>query len=257
MIQADCDQIREELDAFVDGELRGAELRRVADHVETCGLCAEEVDCRRRLGGLMRESIADEYQIVLPVGLAAGVVARTRAETYFSWRAALGRAVEDWHWVIVGGGAVTSTFLAMLFCAALLLFGTATPDAASLSSLGFNLSTSPGSLYAEVSQRDGDVMLVRLDTGNGAAAATPLPPIMRRFDEQRELVDALGQTLVRRGAFVQLAAMPEAERRYTESLLSNLARLRLSDPTVRPLDPLTVYRLHLVANTDVTAKGLD
>src|SRR4029450_8852839 len=96
----------------------------------------------------------------IPPGLAAGVVARTRAESYFSWRAGLSRAVDDWHWVIVGGGAVTSTFVAMLFCAGLLLFGTATPNAASLSTLGYNLTVSPGALYAEVAQQGGNLMMV-------------------------------------------------------------------------------------------------
>src|SRR5688572_5048957 len=128
MISADCDVIREELDAFVDGELRGSDLRRVADHLGGCRPCTDEVEERRRLGGLIRDSVSGGYHHPIPGGLAAGVVARTRAESYFSWRAGLGRATDDWHWVIVGGGAVTSTFVAMLFCSMLLLFGTATPN---------------------------------------------------------------------------------------------------------------------------------
>lgn len=255
MITADCDVIREELDAFVDGELRGADLRRVSDHLDGCRPCTEEVEERRRLGGLIRETVAGSYHTPIPTGLAAGVVARTRAETYFSWRAGLSRAVDDWHWIIVGGGAVTSTFVSMLFCAALLLFGTATPNAASLSTIGYNLTVSPGSLYAEVSQQGGSLMLVQLDTGEATPA--PLPAILRRNDEERLLVELLGQALARGGAFVQLAAMPEAERRYTEYLLANLARVRRAEPVVGPFDQLTVYRLHLVTNTDVTAKGLE
>jgi hypothetical protein len=254
MITADCDVIRQELDAFVDGELRGGDLRRVAEHLDGCRLCSDEVDDRRQLGGLIRDSVAGSYHQPIPTGLAAGVVARTRAETYFSWRAGLGRAVEDWHWVIVGGGAVTSTFVSMLFCAALLLFGTATPNAASLSTLGYNLSVSPGALYAEVSQQGGNMMLVQLDTG---ASSTPVPGLLHLSDEERQLVEMLGQTLARGGGFVQLAAMPEAERRYTEWLLANLARVRRAEPNVGPLDQLTVYRLHLVTNADVSAKGLD
>src|SRR4030095_8515813 len=131
MISADCDVIREELDAFVDGELRGADLRRVADHLDGCGPGRDEIEERSKLGGLIRDTVAGGYHQPIPPGLAAGVVARTRAESYFSWRAGLSRAVDDWHWVIVGGGAVTSTFVAMLFCAGLLLFGTATRNAPS------------------------------------------------------------------------------------------------------------------------------
>jgi hypothetical protein len=255
MITADCDLIHADIDAFVDGELRGADLRRVASHLESCRSCAEEVADRRHLGGLIREAVAAAYQQPIPQGLAAGVVARTRAESYFSWRAGLGRALEDWHWVIVGGGAVTSTFLSMMLCAAMLLFGTATPNAASLSALGNSLRASPGSLYAEVSQRGSGLMLVQVDTGDGVT--TPLPPPLRRGGEERDLVDALGQTLDRWYALGHWESMPEAQRRYAESLIDNIARARLVEPEVNPVTPLTVYRLHLVANTDVTAKELN
>jgi hypothetical protein len=257
MIRADCDWIRDDLDAFVDGELRGAELRLVAQHLESCRRCAEEIESRETLGGLIRASVADGYQSPIPGGLAAGVVARVRAESYFSWRAGLSRAVEDWHWVIVGGGAVASTFLAMLFCSALLVFGTAAPDGDSLSALGANLRSSPGSLYAEVSRQGGDqnLILVQLDTGEGSA--TPLPLILRRADEEQRFVDALGEALLRGGPMSTLATMPEAERRYAEWLLENIARVRRAEPAVGPLGALTVHRLHLVTNTDVTAKGLE
>lgn len=193
MITADCDLIREEIDAFVDGELRGVELRHVTEHLDACRACADEAEIRRHLGRVIRDTVAGEYRHPIPAGLAAGVVARVRAESYFSWRSGLGRAVEDWHWVIVGGGAVTSTFLAMLVCSVMLVFSTATPNAASLSSLGFSLSASPGSLYAEVSQKGGDVMLVQLDTGDETLSS--LPPVLRRTIGERQLVDALGQAL--------------------------------------------------------------
>lgn len=253
MISADCDLIREELDAFVDGELRGVDLRRVTDHLDRCRPCAEEIEVRRQLGGLIRDAVAEAYQQPVPAGLAAGVVARTRAESYFSWRAELGRAVEDWHWAIIGGGAVTSTFLVMMLCIFVLFFGTATPNAASLSSLGNNLLTSPGSLYAEVSQRGSGVVVVQLDTGEDVLS--PLPAGLRRTDQQRQLVDALGQTLG--SAPVEPSSMTEADRRYTEWLLDNIARVLREEPSLNPVSPLTVYRLHLVASADVRAKGLD
>ena len=254
MISADCEVAREELDPFLDGELRGADLRRVQDHLDGCRSCTDEVEARRKVGGLIRDAVAGGYQAPIPAGLAAGVVARSRAESYFSLRAGLGRAVDDWHWVIVGGGAVTSTFVAMLFCAALLIFGTATPNAASLSTLGYNMSVSPGALYAEVSQQGGGMVLVQV---GGDDSTRPLPPVVRHTDEERLLVELLGQALVRGGAFVHVASMPEAERRYTEWLLTNLARVRRAEPMVGPFDQLTVHRLHLFTNTDVTAKGLN
>lgn len=258
MISADCDAIRDLLDAFVDGELRGEDLRLVDHHVESCRLCADEVESRRALGGLIRDSVASSYQVPISNGLAAGVVARVRAESALSWRAGLSRAVEDWHWVIVGGGAVTATFMSMLFCSALLLLGTAPLRPDSLSALSTNLSTSAGSMFAEVSRAGAKnqdaVMLVELET-----SATPggsLPLVLTRLEQERNWVDALGETLASGGPLVQLASMTEPERRRTEWLLDNITRLRGAEPSVAPVGTLQVHRLHLVTNTAVTAKGL-
>ena len=136
----------------------------------------------------------------------------------------------------------------MLFrSAALLLFGTATPNAASLSTLGYNLTVSPGSLYAEVSRQGGSLVLVQVDNGD---APSPLPAVVRHTDEERVLVELLGQALVVGGT------QTAAQQQYIEGLMANLTRVRRSEPIVGPLDQLTVYRLHLVTNTDVTAKGL-
>lgn len=258
MITADCDSIRHELDSFVDGEMRGAELRHVADHIENCRRCAEEVESRRELGGLIRESVADAYHVPVASGLAAGVVARVRAESYFSWRGVLARGVEDWHWIIVGGGAVAATFVCMLFCSALLLMSTPVPDADSLSAMGKTLQSSPGRLYAEVSEAGRDqFILVQIDGMDYRAPSPDLPLslIMGRSDEERQYVEALGAALLRKGAFVELSAMPERERRYAEWLLENIARIRRQELSVAPMGPLTVRRLHLV--TDVTTKALN
>ncbi len=50
--------------------------------------------------------------------------------------------------------------------------------------------------------------------------------------------------------------MPEKERKQTEWLLDNITRMRSVEPAVGPMNTLKVYRLHLVTNTEVTAKGL-
>src|SRR5262245_377367 len=98
MISADCDSVRDDLDAFADGELRGDELRYVAQHVEACRRCTEEVEVRRAVGGMIRDSASHWHKFTAPSGLASGVVTRVRAESALSWRSVLNRAVEDWHW---------------------------------------------------------------------------------------------------------------------------------------------------------------
>jgi len=257
MISADCDLIRDDLDAFSDGELRGDDLRRVSEHVSSCRYCTDELHARAAVGESVRGALGINA-VAVPAGLASGVVARIRAESALSWRAMLNRAVEDWHWAIVGGGAVSATFASALFCSALLVFGTAAPQADSLSALGTRLLESPGVMYAEVvpegpGQRD--LMLVQLATS--AAPSEPYPSVFSRDrdDEERLMVNALAETLARSGG-INGAAMSAATRKQTEWLLNNIMRLRSGEPAVGPYGALRVYRLHLITNTEVTAKGL-
>jgi hypothetical protein len=260
MISADCDAIRDALDAFVDGELRGEELRLVAAHLDGCRLCAAEVEDRRALGGLIRESLSAAGQRPLPDGLAPGVVARVRAESAQSWRAGFSRAVEDWHWVIVGGGAVTATFMSTLFCSALLVLGTLPPRPDSLSALSTNLSSPAGTMFAEVSPsgtKDPSLMLVEIETSAEPGSAWPATPLtMTRGAQERSWVDALGATIGSGGPLTQLSSMNESDRRRTEWLLDNITRLRGAEPVLPTASTLQVHRLHLVTNTSVTAKGL-
>ena len=256
MISADCDLVRDDLDAFADGELRGDDLRRVAQHVEGCRPCAEELDVRQSLGGLIRDT-ATLYRPAVPRGLASGVVARIRAESAQSWRSVLRRSTEDWHWAIVGGGAVSATFVSALFCVALLIFGTATPAADSISTLGKNLRESPGAIYAEVSRQGAtraEVMLVQLETS--AAPSGVYPDVFTRGDEERALVNALAETLAAAGPLQDLSRLSADARSRAQWLLTTIARLRAAEPLVGPFGALQVHRLHLVTNTEVTAKGL-
>jgi hypothetical protein len=256
MIRADCDSVRDDLDAFADGELRGDELRYVSQHIDSCVRCTEEVEIRRSVGGMIRES-ASQWRQQPPAGLASGVVTQVRTESSLSWRAVLNRGAEDWHWIIVGGGAVMATFVSTLFCSALLLLGTATPRADSLSAMVTNLQTSPGQMYAEVSRQGAysqEVMFVQIETS--AEPVGVMPDILAREGEEGLWVAALAQSLAGGGPLGQLAAMPEKERKRTEWLLDNITRMRSMEPAVGPMTALKVYRLHLVTNTEVTAKGL-
>jgi hypothetical protein len=256
MISADCDLIRDDLDAFSDGELRGDDLRRVSEHVSSCRYCTDELHARAAVGESVRGALGLSA-VAVPAGLASGVVARVRAESALSWRAMLSRAVEDWHWAIVGGGAVSATFASALFCSALLVFGTAKPQADSLSALGTRMLESPGVMYAEVAlPGQPDLMLVQLATS--AEPSEPYPSVFShdREDEERLMVNALAETLARSGGRLDWTAMSAATRKQTEWLLDNIMRLRSGEPAVGPYGALRVYRLHLITNTQVTAKGL-
>jgi hypothetical protein len=255
MIRADCDAIRDDLDAFADGELRGAELRRVSQHIESCKRCAEEVEVRESLGGLIRDAMTERHGVSVPSGLAAGVVARARAESYFSLRAVASRAFEDGHWLLVGGGAVAATVVC-LAVALVVLAGATTPrDLDSLSARGASLRAPSGVLYAEVSRTggDGDVMLVQL--GREDAEQKP-PPSILDVGEERWLVNALSQALARRDAG-ETGTLSDTDRRYTEWLLDSIVRARRVSTGIGRVGALTVHRLHYVTNTEVIAKGLE
>jgi anti-sigma factor RsiW len=256
MISADCDAIRDDLDAFVDGELRGGTLRLVARHVESCSRCADEIEARASLGGQLRDALASTYEAPMPEGLAAGVVARVRAESALSLRALMRRGAEDWHWALVGGGAVTATFVSTVLSAALVLLGMMSPSAGSLSAMGQAMRTPAGPLYAEVSRQGADQKVIVVQLNTGSSAALQPPPYLGRQSEEAQWVGELADQLAASGHAGDWASFSPEEREYTQWLLANITRARLASPRVGASEGLTLHRLHLVTNTEVTAKGL-
>jgi len=253
-----CASLREHLGAYVDGELSGVEMIRVSQHLEDCADCASRIDELRGIGGLLRDAPLADAPAPSLAGMASGVITRVRAESAQSWRHFFRRGVDDWHWLIVGGGSVVATFASMVFASALLFFGPdpARPD--SLSALITNLGSRAGTLLIEATPvgDDKDSMLMEVDTGNQRADGDVVVPAMLGFPTERDLVDALNQAVVPQGRLVELSAMPEVERRYTESLLDNINRFRLGESTYGA-GPLTVHRVRLVTNTGVSAKAME
>ena len=144
-----CKAVHSQFNEFVDGELAGAEMLRVSQHLETCVTCADAVAGLRGLGAVLREAASVEAAVPPMLGLAGGVVSRIAAEESQSWRGIFRRGVDDWHWVIVGGGSVAATFISVVFAAALLLFGPVPVREDSLSALISNLGAPAGRLLIE------------------------------------------------------------------------------------------------------------
>lgn len=109
-----CAAVRNQLNAFADGELRGDALRRVSHHVEQCSVCSASVDDISDLGNILRSGLELEAELPDLAGLADGVVSRVRAENHESWRGMFERATEDLHWVLVGVGSVAAAFVSAL-----------------------------------------------------------------------------------------------------------------------------------------------
>jgi anti-sigma factor RsiW len=248
-----CATHRDALGAFVDGELSVAETQRVSGHLDGCASCAGEVDRLRGIGALLRGAARMHEAPPPMLGLAGGVVARIGAEAAQSWRAMFGRAVDDWHWVIVGGGSVAATFVSMLLVTALLFFGPAPMQQNSLAGLMSSLETHPGTLLVEVGDSR-DTRLLQVATG---AASVRVMPAMLGISEQ-DLVSAFTNAVVsKRGGLVDFASMPATERRALDLLLTRINGFRNGPAPASMTGQLNVLRIRLIATTGVSAPPLE
>jgi anti-sigma factor RsiW len=245
-----CTVHRDDLGAFVDGELTGAESLRVAEHLETCSGCATEAERVRQLGSLLRNAAETDSPTPEMAGLASGVVTRVNAENAQSWPAVINRGFDDWHWIIVGGGSVAATFVSMLLVTAVLLFGPSPVQQDSLAGLLSSLNTHPGTLLVEVGDTK-QPQLVQVDTG---AANVRVVPAMLGVDEADLVSQVMNLVVTDRGHIV--AKMPAAEWRNTESLLQQIGEMRGARAPFGAASRLNVLRVRLLVNVGVSARGL-
>ena len=250
-----CDLVRPRLAAYVDRELPGAEMLRVSHHIDSCSECAREADSLSELGQLLRSAAQADPMPVIPDGLAAGVIARVGAEAAQSWRAMFSRAVEDWHWAVVGAGSVAATFVSAVIVAVVVIFGPAPARSDSLAALMANLQQSPGHFYIEgrrVGIDSRPVMLLVESGANGSGAGVVPASLDMGTETEADLVLALLGVVDRRG----LKAMSEPDRIYAEQLLDRISAMRAPAIPSGPAGQLIVYQLRLLASTGVSAKML-
>jgi hypothetical protein len=254
-----CDAVRQKLSAFVDGELPGGDMLGVAEHLAICRECAGEVDGMRDLGEELRGMAASAAPAPALDGLADGVISRVRAEASQSWRAVFARAIEDWHWAVVGLGSVAATSTTLLFVSMLLTFGPEPASSESLAALMNNLRRPAGTviLMATPIGHDQEATLMMLDNGGSGAAGQGLGTLPPEFTTQtdRDLVEALTDVVTDKGRLVNLNAMQPDARRYAEWLMDEISRIKSSGPSRVP-NSVKVHLVGLVTTTGVTAKGL-
>ena len=256
MITTEC-SVHRDLAAFVDGELRGASVLEVINHIEACRECAAEVAYLRSIGDTIRSTIQVESGPLLE-GLASTVISRTRAESAESWPGIFRRAREDWHWMIVGSGAVAATLVSTLALSAILAFGPKPDRADSISSYYTNLGAPAGDLYFLATPVGQDQEPVWLDETGGLASSARVVQaswFVTRARAEAELVGALQDAVTDGGHTLALNRMSPQRRRLTESLLAEISRYRTTGP-IPPGAPLEVHEVRLEASARVTAKGL-
>ncbi len=182
----------------------------------------------------------------------------------------LARASEDWHWMMVGGGAVAATFVCAVLLSCVLAFGPRPAREDSLAALITTLTSPSGELFASVTPKGHDqdpVFLPVADGGDGDASVVtasmtgpaPMPAVYGGMSPANEseaaLVRQLEVAVTRKGRVVTMDEMDPVDRHYTESLLDRISKLRLTDQAALEATPLVVHQFRLIQRTDVTAKG--
>jgi hypothetical protein len=241
-------EIHEWLGPFVDGELAGAEWRRVSTHLEQCADCSGEVESILAMGEALR--LKADRQMPDLDGIASGVLARVRAESAQSWRRLFERAFEDSRWALVGAGSLAATFICTLFVWAVVGQGAARETDDSMAARMRNLGSHSGVLML-VASRDAGQELMYFDNGRRVIAV----PYMFRSSTDSLLVGKLMDVITRDGRLMDLAMMSEAQRREAESLLQQMNPLSQPETPRPAFGALVVHELHLVADP-VTVRGL-
>lgn len=255
---------------YVDGELSGTERLGVSRHLESCADCLEDAKALRRVGDLLRNAVELDPTPAGLDGLASGVISRTVAERAQSWKAVCERAVEDWHWFLVGFGSVTAAFVSITFVSAVLHFGPAPQREDSVSALLSNRdwqvknSEGGGSLYVWMTpggRNDWRIMLTGKERAEAAAEAiAQVPDALAGLTTEGDLAGALGDALNRTGQPIDVQAMDAGTRSLSEALLHQLTEINKSNRQKElqgdsAAGPSSVYRMQVVTNTEVSGKG--
>jgi anti-sigma factor RsiW len=247
-----CLDVRRVIDAYVDGELTGAQRLQVGSHLASCSHCAQEESALRDLGEMLRDAARLSPQPVEELnGLAGGVVSRIGAEAQQSMGAKWSRVSEDWHWVFVGGGAFSAAFVAALF-----VFVALYTPATEARQMGETVGTL--CLMAVPEDGTGEPVMLAYERELGTARPGPAcsVPASIGWKGQQALVQALETSLMRDGKLSSFSSLSAEDREEVENILREIGRFHASAPSRRPAGLTHVSGMHLELNAVVTAAGL-
>ncbi len=244
--------VRGQIDAYVDGELTGAQRLRVGSHLASCRDCAEEEAALRDLGDMLRGSAA-----LRPVplreleGLAGGVLSRIGAEAQQSFRAKWSRVFEDWHWVAIGSGACSAAFVSAVFVFAALYSPTTQARQMNEKVGTLCVMAVPAGGTGEPVMLEYERELGTARSGRGCAV-----PASFGWKAEQALIAALDTSLMREGRLASFASLSLEEREEVENLLAEIGRMRRSVPSSLPSGVTRVSGMHLQLIEVVIASGL-
>lgn len=246
-----CRKAQQNLAAYFDGELGGADRLAIASHLDGCAACSADIDSLQALGDLLRGAVPAPPPAEMLAGLAPGVVSRISAEDRQSLRARLSVLFEDWHWVAVGSGACSGAFVSALLVVAMLY--------------------SPTTQFRQLNERVGTLYIMTLP-GDGSGQPNVLEysdalgapsadyryslPASYGWRGEQELVSQLDRSLMRHGRYLRFDELSADDREEVSRLMEAIIRSRQSQPSRRPSGPASVTSMHLYINEHVTAAGL-
>ena len=114
-----CDEVRESLSAYLDGELEDSLTEHIGAHLETCGDCVEDLEELSRLSRLL----APARRCTTPEGLWARIAAHVSATSAQPGRRPSTATVEAsrlagrWRWVAAAASVGLATFVSSYWVA--------------------------------------------------------------------------------------------------------------------------------------------
>jgi hypothetical protein len=239
-----CDHVREQLAAYVDGELPVGERVRIQQHIQECVACRLESVELCEIGHALRTASASMTDPSPDTGrLTSAVLERVRVERQFSFATQVRALFDDMHLVWAGLGA-TAAVLICVFASAGVLHAASRERPDSLAGL-IDYLANPGSNANPV--RLDDYMLAPR-----ASFDTPMPVAT----EDAEL--AVAAVVTREGRVQNLEVVEEQARvlrvkpQVMLAMLDAAARARFEPAKAGGL-PVAVSMVWLLSTT--TVKG--
>jgi len=249
----DCQIVQPQLEAYVDGELGGADVLRVLHHLDDCEHCSAEAAGLRAIGLALRLEAPPEDAPLSFGSMASAVMARRRADQAASWSGLLSRAQEN-HWLMIGGGATVATLVSTFVLSVILAFGPRPERGDSIAALISNSRE----LAGNYSVSDEEAILMQVDDVGPLAtlASIEMPSRVVRGEAKTEadLVDALLAVVTDKGRPVPFENMDRRSRRLAEELLQDIKRLRVNESMPMSL-AVGVRQLQVRAFTTVSARN--
>ena len=242
-----CADVRDNLEAFYDGELSLEQRVAIQNHLGECVTCSLAAEDLQAMGATLREfaaQVADRTSDE-PMRMTARVIERLRVEEQFSFKSQMMSLFQDMHLVWAGLGASVATLICVIGSASV-LHAAGQQQPGSFASV-ISILANPGS----------NENPMRLQYDMMAPRATAAPIDMFEEDAEQDAEYALSAVVSREGRVQGVEVLDSrASNRAVNALLHEAYRVQFS-PALDRGDAVAVSVVWLVANTTVKGRGGD